>query len=66
MRCKACNQILNDRELSRRESPLNSEVQEFIDLCSKCLAFSSEASYYVDIECDVTETTGESPWLTQQ
>ena len=29
MRCKACNMILNDYELSRKEK----ETEEFLDLC---------------------------------
>ena len=60
MRCKACDVILNDGELARKDK----ETELFIDLCSKCLAHSSEASYYVDLDIDVIETKGESPWLS--
>ena len=40
----------------------------FIDLCGKCLTYSNEASYNVDLEIDINinEVKGDSPWLTQQ
>jgi hypothetical protein len=62
MKCKACDQILNDIELSRKDR--NTDL--FIDLCGKCLTYSNEASYNVDLEVDIDETKGESPWLTVQ
>ena len=62
MKCKACDQILNDIELSRKDR--NTDL--FIDLCGKCLTYSNEASYTVDLEVDITETKGDSPWLTAQ
>lgn len=62
MRCLACDQLLNDIELSRKDR--NTDL--FIDLCGKCLTYSNEASYSVDIEVDITETKGDSPWLTAQ
>jgi len=46
MRCKACNMILNDYELSRKEK----ETEEFLDLCGKCLTISNEAAYNVVID----------------
>ena len=62
MKCKACDQILSDIELSRKDR----ETDLFIDLCGKCLTYSNEASYTVDLEVDITETKGDSPWLTAQ
>lgn len=41
MRCKACNVILEDSELIRKDSHGN-----FVDLCSHCLS----ASYVIDDE----------------
>ena len=63
MKCKACDQILNQIELSRKDR----ETDLFIDLCGKCLTYSNEASYNysIDLETDVDEVTGDSPWLTQ-
>ena len=63
MRCKACDQILNDIELSRKDK----DTDLFIDLCGKCLTYSNEASYTysVDLETDINEVKGDSPWLTQ-
>ena len=64
MRCKACDQILNDIELSRKDK----DTDLFIDLCGKCLTYSNEASYNVDLEVDINinEVKGDSPWLIQQ
>jgi hypothetical protein len=41
MRCKACNVILEDSELSKKDSHGN-----FLDLCFYCLS----ASYFMDDE----------------
>ena len=64
MRCKACNVILNDYELSRKEK----DTDNFLDLCGRCLTISNEASYNYSIDAedlDINqETTGDSPWLT--
>ena len=62
MRCKACDQLLNDIELSRKDRT----TDLFIDLCGKCLTYSNEASYNIDLDVDITETKGDSPWLTAQ
>ena len=62
MKCRACDDLLNDIELSRKDR----ETDQFIDLCGKCLTYSNEASYNVDLEVDITETKGDSPWLTAQ
>ena len=62
MRCKACNVILNEYELSRKDK----DTDLFIDLCGKCLTYSNEASYNIDLDIDVKETKGDSPWLIQQ
>lgn len=62
MRCKACNVILNDYELSRKEK----ETDLFLDLCGKCLTISNEAAHNVVIDADdldINETIGDSPWL---
>jgi len=62
MRCKSCDAILADYELSRKDKDTN----EFLDLCSTCLTYSNEASYNVSLEVDIdyNEVKGESPWLT--
>ena len=64
MRCKACDRFLNDIELSRKDRT----TDLFIDLCGKCLTYSNEASYNVDLEIDINinEVKGDSPWLIQQ
>ena len=62
MKCRACDDLLNDIELSRKDR----ETDQFIDLCGKCLTYSNEASYNVDLEVDIDETKGASPWLTVQ
>jgi hypothetical protein len=59
MRCKAC-----DVELSNYESTLRcSNTNEFIDLCTVCLAESDDVNYTdrADLRslADVTETEGE-------
>ena len=64
MRCKACNIILSDYELSRKES----ETGEFIDLCNRCLTSSNQAEYNYSIDAndlDINETKGDSPWLKE-
>jgi len=64
MRCRACDAILADHELSRKDK----DTDLFIDLCGKCLTYSNEASYNVDLEVDISinEVKGDSPWLIQQ
>ena len=64
MRCKACNIILSDYELSRKDS----ETGEFIDLCNRCLTSAREGEYNYSIDAsdlDVTETKGDSLWLQE-
>jgi len=39
MRCKACDTILNDWELTRQDK----STGEYLDLCSECLSASNEA-----------------------
>jgi len=46
MRCKACDVILNDYELSRKEK----DTEIFLDLCGSCLTISNEAAYNVVID----------------
>lgn len=46
MRCKACNDILNDYELSRKDR----ETGEFLDLCGNCLTASNYAMLNYDID----------------
>ena len=50
MRCKACDVILNDYELSRKDQ----DSGEFLDLCSSCLVSSNEAmlNYSTTTEAD--------------
>ncbi len=65
MRCKACNlQFLNDHELGRKEA----ETGEFLDLCNKCYTSSTRAMYNIDLDIDmnINEVKGDSPWLTAQ
>jgi len=62
MRCKSCDDILAEYELSRKCKI----TDEFLDLCSTCLTYSNEASYNVSLEVDIdyNEIKEESPWLT--
>jgi len=63
MRCKACNVILNDYELSRKDK----DTEVFLDLCGRCLTISNEAAYNYSIDADdldINQETGDSPWLT--
>ena len=64
MKCKACDRFLNDIELGRKDRT----TDLFIDLCGRCLTYSNEASYNVDLEVDINinEVKGDSPWLTAQ
>jgi len=41
MRCKACNALLEDHELKRKDRVSN----EFLDLCDECLHESNEAIF---------------------
>jgi hypothetical protein len=41
MRCKACNTLLEDHELKRKDRVSN----EFLDLCDECLHESNEAIF---------------------
>jgi hypothetical protein len=64
MRCKSCNTILNDGELSRKEA----DTGDFIDLCGRCYSVSERAAHNYDIDAsdfDVEFNNGEqiSPWL---
>jgi hypothetical protein len=52
MRCKACNEILSDYELSRKDR----DSGEFLDLCGRCLTTSNEAMLNYST---TTERTGE-------
>ena len=45
-RCKACDTILNESELSRTEP----DTGEFIDLCGACHAVSDRAGNQYDID----------------
>ena len=64
MRCRSCDVILADYELTRKDK----DTGEFLDLCSNCLTHSNEASYNVSLDVDIeyNEMQGESPWLTAQ
>jgi hypothetical protein len=44
MRCKACNIILENHELSRKDKITG----EFLDLCSTCAQYSNDALYRPD------------------
>jgi hypothetical protein len=52
MRCKACNRILEDKELTKKDNK-----GEFIDLCNLCLAASVKAGSVED-ELFVTDADG--------
>lgn len=41
MRCKACNMILENHELARKDRATG----EFLDLCTTCTHHSNEALY---------------------
>jgi len=41
-RCKACDQILTDYEMKRKD-PV--DVNQFLDLCSTCSQYSNEAIF---------------------
>ena len=65
MRCKACNSILGDYELSRKDN----ETGEFVDLCNRCLTSAREGEYNYSIDAsdlDINETEGDSPWLADR
>lgn len=38
MRCKACNKVLNNFELTRKSK----ETDEFVDLCNECYIYVSD------------------------
>jgi len=44
MRCKACNIILENHELSRKDKITG----EYLDLCSTCAQYSNDALYRPD------------------
>lgn len=46
MRCKACNVLLEDHELKRKDRMSG----EFLDLCDECLHESNEAIYQQDMD----------------
>ena len=46
MRCKACNVLLEDHELNRKDRISG----EFLDLCSECYHESNEAIYQQEEE----------------
>jgi len=61
-RCKGCDVILNDFELSKKDT----ETGEFLDLCNKCLTSAREGEYNYSIDAedlDINETQGDSAWL---
>lgn len=63
-RCKACDTILNQGELSR----IDRGTGNFIDLCSPCFSVSDRASHQYDIDAsdfDVEFNDGQkvSSWL---
>lgn len=45
MRCKACDQILEDRELKRKDK----QTGEYLDLCDECYVASEEAMEDFDV-----------------
>lgn len=50
MRCKACNTVLNDIELKRRDR----ETGEFVDLCHECFTASEQALFEAQEEsCEI-------------
>ena len=53
-RCKACDVILNEHELKRKDP----ETGEFIDLCGECLDESNQAMFDFDGVAD--RETGET------
>lgn len=59
MRCLACNQILSDKEATRRSANTN----EFVDLCDPCLIDTGLVTYtnpkYNDDNQSDEESNGE-------
>lgn len=53
-RCKACNTILNDYDLKRKDKLTG----EFLDLCGLCYSESQEALYDAQSECEQSIYTG--------
>lgn len=50
MRCKACNKILEDNELTKKDIH-----GEFIDLCSFCLSVSIKGELEDDYDVNFSE-----------
>jgi len=64
MRCKSCNTMLSDSEMSHVEA----DTTDFIDLCGDCYSVSDRATHNFDIDAsdfDVEFNDGQavSPWL---
>ena len=53
-RCKACDTILNEHELKRKDP----ETDQYLDLCNECLDESNRAIYKFDGVLD--SETGET------
>ena len=63
MRCKACNRVLEDRDLARKDR----ETGEFLDLCGECLVVSNDAiSHFHDWEGRSQSGSMEVPELTEE
>ena len=56
MRCKACNTLLNDAELRRKDK----ETNDYVDLCGACYYASEDAriGFYGDTEIPLEDYLG--------
>jgi hypothetical protein len=57
MRCKACNKILEDKELTRKD-----KNGDFFDLCTDCYTVSIAAGWDLEDSGSITQ----DEWLTLQ
>lgn len=57
MRCKACDKILEDKELTRKD-----KNGDFYDLCTDCYTVSISAGWDLEYSGSITQ----DEWLTLQ
>lgn len=57
MRCKACDKILEDKELTRKD-----KNGEFYDLCTECYTVSLAAGWDLEDSGSITQ----DEWLTME
>ncbi len=57
MRCRACNKILEDKELTRKD-----KNGDFYDLCTECYTVSIAARWDLEDSGNITQ----DEWLTME